>query len=347
MDINYYKNMYSIEDIKEVCLSDKHVLKIKSEITKNGMLDRLINLYSFFSNKSISQIIWHLKNDIYDDVKCCCQNSVRYVDINKGYVKYCSNKCQLNDYWSNISNEEIERRIIKTKKTCKEKYGVENFNTLDIIKEKTKTTNNKKYNSDYHLKTDKSKQMIKDNLNDKYGVDNVSKLEYVKIKKKNKSLLKTDEEKLLIREKYKNTILERYGVEHLSQDSDFLEELLKKSFSYKSHRLPSGKVISLQGYEPKVIDYLLKYYDEDDILYTNKSIENKIGKIFYQNIDKVSRYFPDLYIISKNKIVEVKSTFTYDLDIVKNMSKKEECLKRGINFDFIIYDNINNNFIIK
>lgn len=339
--------MYSIEDIKEVCLSDKHVLKIKSEITKNGMLDHLMNLYSFFNNKSISQIIWHLKNDIYDDVKCICQKSVRYVDINKGYVKYCSNKCQLNDYWSNISNEEIERRIIKTKKTCKEKYGVENFNTLDIIKEKTKKTNNEKYNSDYHLKTDKSKQMIKDNLNDKYGVDNVSKLEYVKIKKKNKSLLKTDEEKLLTREKYKNTILERYGVEHLSQDSDFLEELLKKSFSYKSHRLPSGKVISLQGYEPKVIDYLLKYYDEDDILYTNKSIENKIGKIFYQNIDKVSRYFPDLYIISENKIVEVKSTFTYDLDIVKNMSKKEECLKRGINFDFIIYDNINNNFIIK
>lgn len=339
--------MYSIENIKEVCLSDKHVLKIKSEITKNGMLDHLIKLYSFFNNKSISQIIWHLKNDIYDDVKCICQKSVRYVDINKGYVKYCSNKCQLNDYWSNISNEEIERRIIKTKKTCKEKYGVENFNTLDIIKEKTKKTNNEKYNSDYHLKTDKSKQMIKDNLNDKYGVDNVSKLEYVKIKKKNKSLLKTDEEKLLTREKYKNTILERYGVEHLSQDSDFLEELLKKSFSYKSHRLPSGKVISLQGYEPKVIDYLLKYYDEDDILYTNKSIENKIGKIFYQNTDKISRYFPDLYIISENKIVEVKSTFTYDLDIVKNMSKKEECLRRGIKFDFIIYDNINDNFIIK
>lgn len=339
--------MFSIEDIKEVCLSDKHFLKIKNEITKNGMLDYLINLHSFFKNKSISQIIWHLKNDIYDDVKCTCQKNVRYVNINKGYVKYCSNKCQLNDYWSNISSEEIEKRIIKTKKTCKEKYGVENFNTLDFIKEKTKKTNNVKYNSDYHLKTDKSKQMIKNSLNDKYGVDNVSKLEYVKLKKKNKALLKTDEEKLLIREKYRNTILERYGVEHLSQDSDFLEELLKKSFSYKSHRLPSGKVISLQGYEPKVIDYLLKYYDESDILYTNKSIENKIGKIFYQNIDKKSRYFPDLYIVSENKIVEVKSTFTYELDIVKNMAKKEECLKREIKFDFIIYDNINDKFIIK
>ena len=95
------------------------------------------------------------------------------------------------------------------------------------------------------------------------------------------------------------------------------------------------------------MDYLLKYYHEDDILYKNKSIEDKVGKIFYQNIDKMSRYFPDLYIISENKIIEVKSTFTYDLDIVKNIAKKEECLKRGINFEFIIFDNINNNYIIK
>jgi len=335
--------MYSIEDIKEVCLSDKNVLKIKSEITKNGMLEQLIEMYSIFNNKSISQIIWHLKNDIYIDVKCLiCEKSVRYVDANKGYVKYCSNKCQLNDYWSRITKEDIKKRTEKTKKTCKEKYGVENFNSLDIMKEKAKITNNIKYNSDYHLKTNKSKQMIKETLNNKYGVDNVSKLESVKIKKKNKSLLKTYEEKSLIREKYKNTILERYGVEHLSQDSDFLEMILKKSFSYKSYRLPSGKVISLQGYEPMIMDHLLNFYKEDDILYTNKSIELKIGKIFYKNVDKISRYFPDLYIISENKIIEVKSTFTYELDFDKNILKKEECLKRGINFDFLIYDNINN-----
>lgn len=340
--------MYNIEDIKEVCLSDKHVLKIKNEIIKNGMLEKLIIMYPVFNNKSISQIIWHLKNDVYEDVKCLiCEKNVRYVDINKGYVKYCSNRCQLNDYWSNVSNDEKERRLSKTKKTCKEKYGVENFNTLDFIKEKTKITNNLKYGSDYHLKTQESKVKIKNTILSKYGVDNISKLDEVKKRKSYKLINRTEEEKKITRDKYKSTILERYGVEHLSQDSDFLEELLKKSFSYKSYRLPSGKIISLQGYEPKVMDYLLKKYEEDDILYTNKSIENKIGKIFYQNIDKVSRYFPDLYIISENKIVEVKSTFTYDLDIVKNMSKKEECLRRGIKFDFIIYDNINDNFIIK
>jgi len=339
--------MFDIEDIKKVCLSNKHVLKIKSEITKNGMLEDLIKMYSIFNNKGISQIIWHLKNDIYSDVKCLiCEKNVRYVDINKGYVKYCSNKCQLNDYWSNISNDEKEIRIIKTKKTCKEKYGVENFNTLESIKQKTRFTNNLKYGSDYHLNTEESKIKIKEILLSKYGVDNVSKLDEVKNKKNYKSINRTEEEKKITRDKYRKTILERYGVEHLSQDSDFLEELLKKSFSHKSYRLPSGKVISLQGYEPKVMDYLLRYYSEDDILYNNKSIENKIGKIFYQNIDKTSRYFPDLYIISENKIVEVKSKFTYELDIQKNNAKREECLRRGINFNFIIYDNIEDKIII-
>jgi endogenous inhibitor of DNA gyrase (YacG/DUF329 family) len=107
--------MFDIEDIKKVCLSNKHVLKIKSEITKNGMLEDLIKMYSIFNNKGISQIIWHLKNDIYSDVKCLiCEKNVRYVDINKGYVKYCSNKCQLNDYWSNISNDEKEIRDRKS-----------------------------------------------------------------------------------------------------------------------------------------------------------------------------------------------------------------------------------------
>jgi len=340
--------MFSINEIREYCLSNSHLLKIRSEIQKNGMLDQLIDFYPFFTGKSTSQIVWHLKNNIYNDVKCLkCENNVRYCDINRGYVKYCSNKCQLIDYWGNISDIEKVKRVIKSKKTCMEKYGVDNPNKLDSIKEKAKITNNIKYGSDYHLKTENSKNKIKEILINKYGVNNVSKIEEVKKKKIFKLVNKTEEEKKLTRDRYKNTILERYGVEHLSQDSDFLEELLKKSFSHKSYRLPSGKVISLQGYEPKVMDYLLKYYHEDDILYKNKSIENKVGKIFYQNIDKISRYFPDLYIISENKIIEVKSTFTYDLDIVKNISKKEECLKRGINFEFIIFDNINNNYIIK
>lgn len=346
MDINYYKNMFEIEDIKKVLLSNKHILSIKSEIEKSGMLYYIIDKYSFFNDKGVSQIIWHFKNDIYEPVLCkICDKNVRYVNINKGYVKYCSNKCQLKDHWSNISEDFILSREKKRRETCIEKYGVEHATMLESVKEKTRQTNREKYNSDYHLSTDDYKKGLKKILMDKYGVDNISKLDIIKEKKRKKSINKTPKEKELIREKYRNTILERYGVNHLSQDSDFLENVLKKSFSHKSYRLPSGKVISLQGYEPNIMDYLLKYYNEDDILYTNKSIEDKIGKIFYKNLDKLSRYFPDLYILSENKIIEVKSTFTYNLDIDKNNLKKEECLRMGINFDFMIYDNINDKVI--
>lgn len=346
MDIKYYKKILKIKDIKKVLLSNKHVLSIKKEIKENGMLYYIIKEYSFLNGKGVSQIIWHFKNEVYEPVLCkICDKGVRYVNINKGYVKYCSNKCQLKDHWSNVSEDFILTREEKRKKTCIEKYGVEHATMLESIKEKTKETNRRKYNSDYHLSTSNYRNRLKKILMYKYGVDNISKLDIIKEKKKVKSLNKTPREKKLIREKYRNTILERYGVEHLSQDSDFLENVLKKSFSHKSYRLPSGKVISLQGYEPNIMDYLLKYYEEDDILYTNKSIEGKIGKIFYKNKNRLSRYFPDLYIISENKIIEVKSTFTYNLDIDKNNLKKEECLNRGIMFDFMIYDNINDKVI--
>lgn len=337
-----------IEEVKKVCLSDKHMLTIKKEISNNGMLSFLINRFKFINKFKISQIIYHLKNDIYNEVKCkMCDNFVRYIDINNGYVKYCSNTCQLNDYWSNVSIEDIANRTINRKKTCISKYGVDNYTKTIEYLEKSKKTNLEKYGTEYHLKTEESKIKIKNTLINKYGVDNISKVQYLKDKKREKSLSKNEVEKNLIREKYRNTILSRYGVDHLSQDSDFLENVLKKSFSYKSYRLPSGKVISLQGYEPQVMDFLLLKYNEYDIFYKNRDIEDKIGKIFYQFNGKKSRYFPDLYVLSDNKVIEVKSTYTYNLDLERNLLKRQECINMGISFEFIIYDNINKTCIIK
>ena len=116
-----------------------------------------------------------------------------------------------------------------------------------------------------------------------------------------------------------------------------MEELLKNSFSYKSYRLPSGKVVSLQGYEPKAMDFLLKNYSESDLFTKNSDIEKLIGKFSYFDDDmKEHRYYPDIYIKSENRIIEVKSDFTYELDIAKNEKKKESVINRNIKFNFLI-----------
>ena len=309
-----------------------------SKINKNGIHDLIIDKFPFLINKKISQIIYHFKNKIYFEVKCfCCENSVRYIDINNGYVKYCSNRCQSKYFWKNASSEKISSRSEKSKETCLIKYGVENYTKTNEYKIKSTQTNIEKYGETHHLKTESSKNKIRESIREKYGVDNISQLESIKLKKKLKSKSKTQEEKLEIRRKYEETCLERYGVSHLSQDSDFLEEILKKSFSFKSYRLPSGKVISLQGYEPEAMNYLLKNYSESDLITKNSEIESNIGRIFYYDINqKKHRYFPDIYIKSENLVIEVKSDFTYNLNIQINQIKKNAILNSDINFNFII-----------
>jgi hypothetical protein len=53
---------------------------------------------------------------------------------------------------------------------------------------------------------------------------------------------------------------------------------------------------------------------------------------------KLHSYYPDLFIKSKNMIVEVKSMWTYNKDKEKNLLKKEACLSMGYLFEFRIYD---------
>jgi hypothetical protein len=235
----------------------------------------------------------------------------------------------------------MSSRSLKSKKTCLQRYGVDNPQKSNKVREKSKITNIKKYGFEHHLKSEGGKLKVKNSVQDKYGVDNISKLESVKSKKNSKSQSKTKIEKELIRERYEKTCLERYGVTHLSKDSDFLEKLLKNSFSYKSYRLPSGKIISIQGYEPKAMDYLLVNYDESDLITKNLDIESLVGKFNYSGDDmREHRYYPDIYIKSENRIIEVKSDFTYELDIERNIKKRISVVEKNINFNFlIIYTN--------
>ena len=80
-------------------------------------------------------------------------------------------------------------------------------------------------------------------------------------------------------------------------------------------------------------------YKESDILIGNKDIEEKIGQIWYMKENgKKSRYLPDIYIISENKIVEVKSTWTYKSKKDNIFLKRQSCLNYGFNFEFMVFN---------
>ena len=58
-------------------------------------------------------------------------------------------------------------------------------------------------------------------------------------------------------------------------------------------------------------------------------------KIYYTIDDIIHRYFPDLYIKSINKIIEVKSSYTYNYDLEKNLLIEESCKKQNLNLNCV------------
>lgn len=80
----------------------------------------------------------------------------------------------------------------------------------------------------------------------------------------------------------------------------------------------------------------MKKYDESDIIVEIKNINTEIGRLTYLYENKYHTYIPDIYIKSTNTIIEVKSDWTYNLNVEKNELKKISCINNGFNFEFMI-----------
>ena len=119
----------------------------------------------------------------------------------------------------------------------------------------------------------------------------------------------------------------------------YFNKIQKSGFKRKSYILPSGQEIFIQGYEYK---FLNEYFEngglESNILIKTNDINDKVGAFWYNTNDgKEHRYFPDFYIINENKIIEVKTTYTYKKELEENLLKQQACLDKGLNFEFKIY----------
>lgn len=196
----------------------------------------------------------------------------------------------------------------------------------------------------YHnFKSNKQRCTHKDCLNKrkeitclkKYGVKHYFLNEKIKEKRKQTCLKKYGKESTNqvdeFNKKRKQTLLKNYGVENPS----FNPEIHKKQqkYNWKPYTLPSGKIINVQGYENKALDYLLSnIYNENEIL-----IHKEVPIFWYfdnKNIKK--RYFPDFYVPKDNLIIEIKSEWTWKRYIEKNLLKMIACLDAGYKFRLMI-----------
>lgn len=162
---------------------------------------------------------------------------------------------------------------------------------------------------------------IKETCIQKYGVDSPMKVNSIK-------------------QQMHQTMLDKYGVEHALQNKELLDKAIENNlFTYKTYKLPSGKVLRLQGYEPQFLDFLFNnnIILENDIQYEPFGIE-------YTDINNNIRYyFPDFYISKFNLIVEVKSKWTDQFDI-NIEQKRKSVLNAGYSYLKVI-DNDFSEFI--
>lgn len=97
-----------------------------------------------------------------------------------------------------------------------------------------------------------------------------------------------------------------------------------------------GDIVSLQGYEPIVLDSLINDFglNKNEICLGKGTVP--IIKYHYDN--KSRMYFPDFYLPKSNLIVEVKSTYTLEMHFDRTMKKCEACLANGYNVLLLILD---------
>ena len=241
---------------------------------------------------------------------------------------YCK-KCH-----KNIINEKRINTLIKN-------HGVSNPMHSEKIKDKLKESNINKYGKENPFEVEEFKKKAKETNLKNLGVEYASQSKEIQDKKKELSISKWGvdhpSKSAEVQQKFKDTCRKKYGVDHPSQNSEIAQKQLTNSFKKKEYKMPSGKIIYIQGYENFALDELLykEEIKEDDI----KTSKNDVPEIWYSDKNKKEhRYYVDIFIKSQNKCIEVKSKYTYESnkDIVE--IKKYAIDFLGYDFEFRIYN---------
>jgi len=302
----------------------------------------------------------------------CKVNRVLYINQTKGYALFCSRTCSSNgslykrqqtcldkygasnpmksdeikNKFTRMINEKYKNVDYKTKIVNKRKethvlkYGVENPLQRDLIKEKIKSTNLKKYGTTNPAQS----QVIKDKMKAtnflRYGCYNAMQNKDIFEKAMHTYLLRTGishpSKQPNYRKNCSQTYFNRTGYHHNMQNPESFHKQQESAFKYKEYQLPSGKIVKVQGYEPFALNILLneQNYKEDELIIS--TIEQPQIKYFFEN--EQHKHYLDIFIPKENRIIEIKSTYTYEREIDKCLAKQNAAKEQGYIYEIWIID---------
>jgi hypothetical protein len=147
-----------------------------------------------------------------------------------------------------------------------------------------------------------------------------------------------------IKNKIMNKCLEKYGVKHPMQNKFVSDKQSKTCYKLKDFVFPCGTIFKVQGYEHFALDDLVKDgFLSKDIIVSRKDVP----EIWYvDSNNNKRRYFPDIYIPKLNKIIEVKSNWTYKMKKDMLELKANACTILGFNYEIRIYSRNNTELTI-
>jgi hypothetical protein len=227
------------------------------------------------------------------------------------------------------TQEQIDKQTELTKQTFLKKYGVEWVTQSAQYKDIARKTKIDKYGNEYYNNSKKSAE-------------------------KNRS--KTAEEQNVINEKRRTTNLERFGVENTFLQPDVIKRSRQGNAKGREYTLPSGKVLHIKGFENLVIDKLLTIYTESDLLIHDFDSAYQLPIFAYVDTRRHHlKYYPDIYIPSENRIIEVKSRWWWDGNgdvkyasrLENNLRKRRSVIAKGYNYELWLFEDKNNYKILE
>lgn len=324
---NYHKKSFAVAIRKgpgficETCTQEKRLKKWKkNSIEKHGV-----------------EHPWMLKEKQEERKKIWTE---KYGGPNPSYSKDVRKKRE----GTNLKNRGVKhpgqcpevKKKIRT--TNVDRYGGPAPVCSQKIKDKMEETNMKNRGTPYPGQCPKVKdKIVKTNI-EKRGVPYAPQCPKVKgkIEKTNikKYGFKQASKSNIVKEKIKKTNNERYGGNSVMSDPKIREKCFKNMKNRKKYTFPSGRIEYVQGYEPQALDILLKSYDEDDI------VCSKSPTIYYSVNGNNHFHITDIFIKSENKIIEVKSTWTFEIKEDKVLIKQRISKNQGYKYEIWILNKI-------
>ena len=259
------------------------------------------NKYNLHVGDIIDICVSELSNNSKRKIKVKCDICETEKELT--YSKYIKNIKNCNFYA--CSSKCANKKVINTSLI---RFGVTNASKSIEKKDKRASTNMKKFGVINAFQNDNIINKLKETNIKKYGVDNI---------------FKSEEFKIYIK-KYN---IENYGVEYISQVPELY--MRQQKSGYRIHHHEKTNLYYRGTYEKHFLDYCFE-----------NNIQISQGKrIKYTFENKDHYYFSDFFIEEKNLIVEIKSSWTYNKYINKNIAKQLATIKLGYNYLFVVDKN--------